>query len=31
MKKETKTNIESVIILVACFIAVALLQDQFFK
>ncbi|CAB4152750.1 hypothetical protein UFOVP617_31 [uncultured Caudovirales phage] len=31
MKKETRTNFESVIIIVACFIALALLQDDYFR
>jgi hypothetical protein len=31
MKKETKTNIESAIIILLCFIATALLQDEIFK
>jgi len=31
MKKETKTNIESAIIVLICFIATALLQDEIFK
>jgi hypothetical protein len=31
MKKETKTNIESAIIITLCFIATALLQDGIFK
>ena len=31
MKKETKTNIESAIIIILCFIATALLQDEIFK
>jgi hypothetical protein len=31
MKKESKTNLESVIIIVVCFIALALLQDDYFR
>lgn len=31
MKKETKRNIESAIIVLLCFIATALLQDEIFK
>ena len=31
MKKETKINIESAIIVLLCFIATALLQDEIFK
>jgi len=31
MKKETKTNIESAIIVLICFIATALLQDKVFR
>jgi|GWRWMinimDraft_13_1066021.scaffolds.fasta_scaffold00451_6 hypothetical protein len=31
MKKETKTNIESAIIVLICFLATALLQDEIFK
>jgi hypothetical protein len=31
MKKESKTNIESAIIVLICFIATALLQDEIFK
>jgi hypothetical protein len=31
MNKQTKTNIESAIIVLLCFIATALLQDEIFK
>lgn len=31
MKKETKTNIQSAIIIIVCLFLAAQLQDQFFK